>query len=1077
MNIEPQFLEDNSLHDSNLDKLGHKSISKALLKIINICPLPFTIGLFGNWGTGKSTITNFILNEVRSLNRKGTDTSIAIAEFDVWKYEKDSLRRQFLLSLKTQLEQQGVLKGYSFDERLLAKVSINFEHKWRLNKSKIKQFLFIFIPSLSFAFGLSYFLYYYMPPLLPLFLSFISSIVTIFGFTSLSKGIAQVITTESKTISYDKFSKPEEFEEIFEKIIGLTKADKILIVFDNLDRVTDTKAVELLSTIKTFLEPKSKKCIFLIQCDEEAIKKHLCKIYKYEKNERQRNSDEFLRKFFNTFIKIPPFISTDLEKYTSEELLKTGVEALYNDADLVTVVVKAFRENPRQIKQFINIFLAHYILVKQRESGKKPYISRDYISSKPAPLAKLLIIRQKWPNEFIKIVDNPKAIKSRLGGDIDKFMEATSTVMIDDVRTLIYLKKSSNELALKGFGDNLKVALEDADIEGSNKIFNEAINNKIRHDKIDNFIVELIDLNDSNKQNLINIINVSGKFGLVTTEKLAEKVSEIIDKRLDGLIGLLDVDSVFNLICNSRENFNHTKVVIDKYIDFISQGQDHTFVEKVPNYQTIVEAFTKRVIIEKTLFTNYTTDITTALEKGHFNNTKTLKLFTSSPNSIKKFVSSRILSRYIDSITIPSPDKPDMFADILLPDKINLALKLDCTKSNKEIGTSFIQKIDSLMIAYLSSPQTDREKQILMFADYISIILDRHTHAIDKQVFDNLSDTLQSVFNTFTENSERSTIITLIIKIINLVSEDRKTTLQQMLDNFFKNIDVDELNHQIKNNGIKPVYDYVKETLEERAVKDVSIFEVLWSHSNSKNNTMLLNKMIDSKNYDTVFAKLETINYRITNKSILVQKLFEHLPSIEVVNRLRFYKCLNRLKCGNDKSIKNQYIEQLQSISVGQPRHYQEIAFNAYYDSLLFKIFSVPTRIQFTSSIAEWLNSLGSITLEQEFAMRTVLLDWNELSITHKDNLLNCIFDKMIAKTETIEDINLGFDLIYEIKPPLKYTQNNKQHFDVTKLRLDSVQNQEIILSITNGFQKIAPNKLTNHSKNFWKSIKNLVIS
>ena len=53
-----------------------------------------------------------------------------------------------------------------------------------------------------------------------------------------------------------------------------------MIAFDNLDRVGGEKAIEIMSTIKTFLDPVDEEVenvdvVFIIPCDESAIKRHL----------------------------------------------------------------------------------------------------------------------------------------------------------------------------------------------------------------------------------------------------------------------------------------------------------------------------------------------------------------------------------------------------------------------------------------------------------------------------------------------------------------------------------------------------------------------------------------------------------------------------------------------------------------------------------------------------------------------------------------------------------------------------------------------------------------------------------
>lgn len=219
-NLDFKFLEERPLEKSeefSNAKFGHEEISSALCKVISKCPTPFTVGLFGRWGAGKSTIAN-------SIREKLLPKKIAVVLFDVWKHEGDALRRTFLKESVRQLKALGedyFDQFFQIDERLEQSVSRSSEGKFIINKGKIKQLLcwcgvVVFLVGLSwllafvFGFGKQYW-------------GFLSTIIgPAIGIVSggslivfLIKNSVNFFSTETVTYGVDKLQDPHEFETEF----------------------------------------------------------------------------------------------------------------------------------------------------------------------------------------------------------------------------------------------------------------------------------------------------------------------------------------------------------------------------------------------------------------------------------------------------------------------------------------------------------------------------------------------------------------------------------------------------------------------------------------------------------------------------------------------------------------------------------------------------------------------------------------------------------------------------------------------------------------------------------------------
>ena len=89
-----EVLEDGT----SMDLLNTKVYAEALAKSIECIPenKSFTIGLYGDWGTGKSSV-------IKTLEKKykaSSDKKYKFVTYDAWKYANDSFSRMFLFELQ-----------------------------------------------------------------------------------------------------------------------------------------------------------------------------------------------------------------------------------------------------------------------------------------------------------------------------------------------------------------------------------------------------------------------------------------------------------------------------------------------------------------------------------------------------------------------------------------------------------------------------------------------------------------------------------------------------------------------------------------------------------------------------------------------------------------------------------------------------------------------------------------------------------------------------------------------------------------------------------------------------------------
>lgn len=104
------LLADRAITSEDDDEFGHKEYADSLGRILQNANPPWHIGIFGEWGAGKTSIIRMLFNRLRT-ERKFEDT--VFVEFDAWSHAEGSIRTELLLELDKKIGKE--IKGDSSD--------------------------------------------------------------------------------------------------------------------------------------------------------------------------------------------------------------------------------------------------------------------------------------------------------------------------------------------------------------------------------------------------------------------------------------------------------------------------------------------------------------------------------------------------------------------------------------------------------------------------------------------------------------------------------------------------------------------------------------------------------------------------------------------------------------------------------------------------------------------------------------------------------------------------------------------------------------------------------------------------
>jgi hypothetical protein len=294
------------------DLLKVEKYSTALSNFIKRSDTPITIGLQGEWGTGKTSLMSLLLEDFNNQN-------IACSWVNTWEYS------MFRGANETT---PGVLRGML--EKL--KQSCQARGIWTLkDESEAK-----FKSAARFLGGLA------------------NQIVANQTGINLKEAVDGAAGNQNTSA---------EIAEIKSLITGLINdlisdsknpIQKVVFFVDDLDRIPPGDAVEVLEALKNIFDIPN--CIFILAIDYDVVVKGLESKFgpKTEENERE------FRSFFDKIIQVPfsmPTGTYDIENFLVEKLKFLGIEIATEEKELYAKAVKhTIGYNPRSLKRYLNSY-------------------------------------------------------------------------------------------------------------------------------------------------------------------------------------------------------------------------------------------------------------------------------------------------------------------------------------------------------------------------------------------------------------------------------------------------------------------------------------------------------------------------------------------------------------------------------------------------------------------------------------------------------------------------------------------------------------------------------------------------
>ncbi|QQU02193.1 KAP family P-loop NTPase fold protein [Myroides odoratus] len=305
-------------------------VTKDIIENENLSPC--TIGVYGDWGSGKSSLVEMILKSYEE-----NDDFLCI-KFNGWLFEDyEDAKTALLGTIIDKIKEQRTLTSK-------AKTSI---------KKLYKNIDFLDLASKGLKFGTDF--------LLTGGLGTVADITVNKVFDSLKDKGQSIESKDLKKILEGAFSKEQvrknlrEFQSDFDKLLKETKIKKLVVFIDELDRCNHDTILETLEAIRLFLFIDGTS--FIIGADERQVMYAVRRRFPEIQGNHLDIGKEYLEKMIQYPIKIPQLGIREMEFYITSLFLQEAFQREYSE---IIEFLKEERE-----KNFVKFEIEYELIVSK----------------------------------------------------------------------------------------------------------------------------------------------------------------------------------------------------------------------------------------------------------------------------------------------------------------------------------------------------------------------------------------------------------------------------------------------------------------------------------------------------------------------------------------------------------------------------------------------------------------------------------------------------------------------------------------------------------------------------------------
>jgi formylglycine-generating enzyme required for sulfatase activity len=374
---------DREITNKEDDRFDFRDYAEVLADRAQKAEPPLTIGLYGSWGSGKTSLMRLIEGEL-----KGIET----IWINVWQLsEQEEVWQAFLQALFNRVNRKFSLWQRIQWGKLVRELAIN---SYRILVVIIPVIFggLINDPDAGWEGVITY-------------LTNINSSAPIAILTSSALALwllvkpaieaaRQVVNIDLKsTLKYGSYEEQiTELMELQDDFAGMVtdlvgKKGRLVVFIDDLDRCTPDKIPDLLEAIKLFTT--TPKCVYVLGLDHDIVRDGIQKKYQFDD---KPEAEEYLEKIVQVPFHLPPLDEGKIEDFIRKEKDYQWINERCPTA--AEVFSRGLEPNPRKVKRALNIYRTVLDLVDRRVYMHIRVLLMDPIDNEL--VAKIVVLQSRF---------------------------------------------------------------------------------------------------------------------------------------------------------------------------------------------------------------------------------------------------------------------------------------------------------------------------------------------------------------------------------------------------------------------------------------------------------------------------------------------------------------------------------------------------------------------------------------------------------------------------------------------------------------------------------------------------------